>query len=127
MTSILDELAEAFPDDVPGLAESTNHLLPLKLNAQIGLYFPGKDDRGDTRIGVEDTPEMPIVRAERMRLRRTLATNIPIQWGKRVSRIVHDDNGVEAFFEDGTSAKGDILVGADGINSSGKIEMKEIM
>lgn len=62
---------------------------------------------------------MPIVRAERLRLRRTLATNLPIKWGKRVSRIVHDDNGVEAFFEDGTSAKGDILVGADGINSSG--------
>lgn len=64
---------------------------------------------------------MPIVRAERMRLRRTLATNLPIKWGKRVSRIVHDDHGVEAFFEDGTSAKGDILVGADGINSSGMI------
>lgn len=68
---------------------------------------------------LQDTPEMPIVRAERLRLRKTLATNLSIQWGKRVNRIVHDEKGVEAFFEDGTSANGDVLVGADGINSSG--------
>ncbi len=62
---------------------------------------------------------MPFVRAERHRLRNWLATNIPIQWGKRVKRIEHDDEGASVYFEDGTSAKGDILVGADGINSIG--------
>lgn len=65
---------------------------------------------------------MPIIRAERSRLRKILATNIPVQWSKRVSRIEYDDKGVEAFFEDGTSAKGDVLIGADGINSSGEIK-----
>lgn len=35
-------------------------------------------------------------------------------------RIEHDDEGVSVYFEDGTSAKGDILVGADGIKSIGK-------
>jgi 2-polyprenyl-6-methoxyphenol hydroxylase-like FAD-dependent oxidoreductase len=47
-------------------------------------------------------------------------TNIPVQWGRRVRRIAHDDDGVSVYFEDGSSAKGDILVGADGINSVGK-------
>jgi len=36
-----------------------------------------------------------------------------------VSRIEEDDQSVSVFFEDGTSAKGDMLVGADGIKSIG--------
>jgi 2-polyprenyl-6-methoxyphenol hydroxylase-like FAD-dependent oxidoreductase len=69
---------------------------------------------------------MPIVRAERLRLRNWLATNIPVQWGKRVMRIEHSDEGVSMDFEDGTSAKGDILVGADGINSVGRSSTPDI-
>ncbi|KAF7502831.1 hypothetical protein GJ744_005010 [Endocarpon pusillum] len=111
--SIIDDLASSFPSDVPDLKESTNHLAPLTLPAQIGLYYPGREGR----LGVQDSPELPIVRAERLRLRNWLATNLPIQWGKRVMRIEHDDEGVSVDFEDGTTAKGDILVGADGINS----------
>lgn len=52
-----------------------------------------------------------------------MATNIPIQWGKRVQRIEHDDQGVAVYFEDGTSAKGDILVGADGVKSVGMLSI----
>ena len=63
---------------------------------------------------------MPIIRAERRRLRDWLATNIPVQWGRRVMRIEQDNDGVSVFFENGASAKGDILVGADGINSVGR-------
>lgn len=55
-----------------------------------------------------------------------MSTNIPIQWGKRVKRIEHDDQGVTAFFEDGTSAKGDILVGADGIKSAGRFSNRKL-
>ena len=69
----------------------------------------------------QDIPDAPIVRAERHRLRSWLATNLKIQWGKRVSRVQEDDEGVVVFFEDGTSAKGDFLVGADGIKSVGKL------
>lgn len=63
---------------------------------------------------------MPIIRAERHRLRNWLATDMPIQWGRRVARIEYDNDEVSVYFEDGTSAKGDILVGADGINSVGR-------
>ena len=48
-------------------------------------------------------------------------TKISIQWGKRVKRIEHDNDGVTVGFEDGGSARGDILVGADGINSVGEL------
>lgn len=48
-------------------------------------------------------------------------TNIKVQWGKHVMRIERNDEGITVHFKDGASAKGDILVGADGINSIGKL------
>ncbi|KAI3331460.1 FAD/NAD(P)-binding domain-containing protein [Xylariaceae sp. AK1471] len=113
MHSIVDDLVSAFPSDMPDLRDSTNHLKPLKLPAQLSMYVPGREDRW----GFQDSAKFPFIRAERRRLRNWLATNIPIQWGKRVSRIEHDDHGVSVYFEDGGSAQGDIMVGADGINS----------
>lgn len=66
---------------------------------------------------------MPIIRAERRRLRDWLATNIPIQWGRRVTRIEENNSEVSVHFTDGSSAKGDIVVGADGINSVGVLPL----
>ncbi|KAK4199543.1 hypothetical protein QBC40DRAFT_281845 [Triangularia verruculosa] len=111
--SIIGDLKASFPDDMPDMKEATDHLQPLDLPCQIGLYYPGRPGR----VGVQDTPENPIVRAERLRLRHWLLTNIDVKWNKRVRTVSYNDHGVEVFFEDGTSAKGDILVGADGINS----------
>jgi 2-polyprenyl-6-methoxyphenol hydroxylase-like FAD-dependent oxidoreductase len=51
-------------------------------------------------------------------------TNIAVQWGKRVKSIEQSDNGVTIHFEDGGSAKGNILIGADGINSVGRLVNK---
>jgi len=68
---------------------------------------------------VQDSPSFPFVRAERRRLRTWLATKIPIQWGKRVCRIEQGSNGVSVYFEDGSSAQGDVVIGADGIKSVG--------
>lgn len=79
------------------------------------------------RCLLQDCEETPIIRAERYRLRNHLTTNIPIQWGKRVQRIEHDDQGVAVYFEDGTSAKGDILVGADGVKSIGMLSIMRFL
>ncbi|KAK6070459.1 early conidial development-2 [Seiridium cupressi] len=111
--SIINRLVSSFPSDMPDLRESTNHLAPLTLPAQIVMYYPENKER----VGFQDSADTPLIRAERYRLRNWLSTDIPIQWGKRVKRIEHDDQGVTAYFEDGTVAKGDILVGADGIKS----------
>lgn len=71
----------------------------------------------------------PFVRADRKRLREWLAVGLEIEWGKRFLRwdrvpVSGEDNGgdagVVAHFEDGTSARGDVLVGADGGRSRGK-------
>lgn len=109
--SILDDLASSFSSDMPPLRESADHLLPLKLEPQICFYGHGK------KLAVQNSPEAPFLRLHRLRFRQWLATEISIQWGKRLRRVEEQEKRVTVHFEDGTSASGDILVGADGLNS----------
>lgn len=48
----------------------------------------------------------------------TVARGLRIEHGKRLVRAVDDGDGVTAYFDDGTSARADILIGADGIRST---------
>ncbi|MBR7887790.1 FAD-dependent urate hydroxylase HpxO [Marinomonas sp. A79] len=41
-----------------------------------------------------------------------------IQFGKRIERVEQTDNGVTAFFDDGTQASGDFMIAADGTHSA---------
>ena len=43
--------------------------------------------------------------------------NVPIHYEKRIKDITQGENSITAHFADGTTAEGDLLVGADGINS----------
>ncbi len=55
------------------------------------------------------------------RLYRALLDGLPPQayrLGKRLVRVAQDGDGVTAFFADGSSERGDLLVGADGIRSA---------
>jgi 2-polyprenyl-6-methoxyphenol hydroxylase-like FAD-dependent oxidoreductase len=55
------------------------------------------------------------------RLYRALLDGLPgeaYRLGKRLVRVAQDGNGVTALFADGTSERGDLLVGADGIRSA---------
>ncbi|KAI6080772.1 putative monooxygenase [Hypoxylon rubiginosum] len=109
--TMLEDLLSSMPSDLPPLKESVHHLSPLNLESQICLYINGK------RLVAESTPDAPIIRANRYRFRKWLSTQIPIQWGKRVAGVEEDEDEVRVHFEDGTTATGDILVGADGVNS----------
>lgn len=101
------------PKDI-GSIDQTNHLIPLHLPAQFVFYDINKPDM---RIGVNDDESGQIVRANRQRLRDWLQKFIPVQYNKRVVRI--DDSGKDIIlhFADGSSASGDILVGAEGTRS----------
>jgi 2-polyprenyl-6-methoxyphenol hydroxylase-like FAD-dependent oxidoreductase len=46
-----------------------------------------------------------------------LRQGIPIHYGHRLERLVEDEHGVIAQFQNGASVRGDALIGADGINS----------
>jgi 2-polyprenyl-6-methoxyphenol hydroxylase-like FAD-dependent oxidoreductase len=59
---------------------------------------------------------------KRSELLRVLAAavrdaNIPIIYDKRLVAAAHDETGVIAYFSDGTHARADFIVGADGVHS----------
>ena len=56
----------------------------------------------------------------RDRLRDVLLEDVPVQWNKRCVGFEETEDGVLAIFEDGSREFGNILVGADGINSPSK-------
>ncbi|CAG8702225.1 10275_t:CDS:2, partial [Racocetra fulgida] len=53
----------------------------------------------------------------RNRLRDVLLEGVDIQWDKKCVGYEESDDGVWALFDDGTKEFGDLLIGADGINS----------
>ena len=110
---MLPDIHKSFPKDLPPV-EVTNHLLPLTTKPELVFY------QGDKVRRVSNTEGRPFVRANRSRLRDWLATNIDIKFNKQVSKIEEEKDSVTVRFEDGTSATGDVLVGADGVHSFGK-------
>ncbi|UZJ53389.1 hypothetical protein CBS101457_002709 [Exobasidium rhododendri] len=64
-----------------------------------------------------------VCRVRREEFRDMLEKNIPISYGKRFSHYVEDEEGVTAFFIDGSQARGSILIGADGASSSVRYQL----
>ncbi|KAI0123535.1 putative monooxygenase [Xylariales sp. AK1849] len=108
---ILNDLMAYMPEDLSPIESSVSHLQPLKLPAQFIIHVAGN------RLGVTRDPDTFVLRASRVRLRRWLSSNIFINYGKRATKIEQTKEGVTVHFQDGTSATGDVLVGADGVNS----------
>jgi flavin-dependent dehydrogenase len=77
------------------------------------MYQEG-DDR---KYGGRDDGTGKFVRAKRDVLRNWLCSYVDVQYGKKAERIEEKDNGVMVHFADGTSASGDVVVGADGVHS----------
>jgi 2-polyprenyl-6-methoxyphenol hydroxylase-like FAD-dependent oxidoreductase len=75
--------------------------------------------RGDTGELVAAITFGPFYRLRRSKLRDLLSQGLDIQYGKRLDNITFAvDRSVTAHFDDGTTATGSILVGADGARSS---------
>ncbi|KAI3330873.1 putative monooxygenase [Ustulina deusta] len=111
---LLADLKASMPEDL-GSIDQTNHLIPLHhLPAQFVFYDINKPHM---RVGVSDDESGQIVRANRQRLRDWLRQFIPVQYNKRVVRIDEGGEKIVVHFADGSSASGDILVGAEGTRS----------
>lgn len=77
---------------------------------------------GETTLRGGESIYPNFIRANRASLRKWLSTGIDIQWGRKLVRCEvklegKEDEGIKAYFEDGTEVEGDILVGADGVSS----------
>lgn len=112
--SILNELRSAVPDSMPPL-EETSHLLPLDLPAELVHISP--DLHGCH--GVRASGDLDIIRASRRKLRDWLLTGIDVHFGKELTSIEQHNGKVTVHFQDESTDTGDMVVGADGINSVG--------
>jgi hypothetical protein len=59
-----------------------------------------------------------MIRVDRNRMRALCSEGLDIQYNKALTGLKYGEQGVTASFEDGTSALGDLLVGADGPQSA---------
>ncbi|OTB11661.1 hypothetical protein K445DRAFT_26381 [Daldinia sp. EC12] len=109
--TILDDLLEAIPDDMPNLRDCAHHLNPLNLETQVVFYFH------NDRLGTENSPSTPTLRLNRLLLRQWLSTGVNVQYGRVASKIERVGDKMGVSFTNGTTAIGDILIGADGANS----------
>ncbi|KOS41132.1 hypothetical protein ACN38_g8003 [Penicillium nordicum] len=74
----------------------------------------------DTHSNVSD-PRHNTTRFHRGHVHSALLEHVPkesIHLSKKIARAEADEAGVSLYFEDGTSAHGEILIGADGLRSS---------
>ena len=118
---ILPDLLPSMPHDLPpfeNLSVSRHANLPTEhayINGITGEKLGGKvwqDSEGNNTA----------VRANRIAFRKWLAMNLDIVWNKVFSHYEEGDGYVTAYFKDGTSYVGDVLVGADGMNSKGTFD-----
>jgi 2-polyprenyl-6-methoxyphenol hydroxylase-like FAD-dependent oxidoreductase len=71
--------------------------------------------------GDGDDGDGSFIRANRTKLREWLWTRLDVKLNKIFVRYDVDVRGVTAFFADGSTARGDIIVGADGLRSKGML------
>lgn len=62
-------------------------------------------------------PTAERIRVSRRRLRNLMLTGIDVQWNKGLKDLTSNENGATAFFKDGTSATGSMIVAGDGAHS----------
>ncbi|KAF1951807.1 FAD/NAD(P)-binding domain-containing protein [Byssothecium circinans] len=76
--------------------------------------------KGDTGVPVLSIPASHFYRLRRGKLRNLLSQNLNVQYNKRLTNFTPSPDGktITAHFEDGTSATGNLLVGADGARST---------
>jgi salicylate hydroxylase len=134
----LFEQAKAFSQVGAGLQVSGNAtkiLRTLGLGealAKVAYYPQGRDyrawDSGDrlyyTPLGAraEERFGAPYYTAHRADLLDVLLSGLGTQ-GFRIERFEQDDNGVTLHLADGSTATGDVLIGADGIHSTVRGQM----
>ena len=138
----LFEQAAAFGQVGAGIQVASNGarlLLKLGLGAalkKVATYPQGRDYRGwDTGERLYYTPlgqkaeahfGSPYYAAHRAELLDVLLSGLDrgaVRLSARVARADQDDRGVTLTLADGTTARGDILVGADGIHSTVRAQL----
>ncbi|OJJ48316.1 hypothetical protein ASPZODRAFT_158060 [Penicilliopsis zonata CBS 506.65] len=89
---------------------------------QVDLHKPADTDylpsfNGETGERILAFPAPYSLRLKRRAFLELIATGVDVQWGKRLASIDTDGSIVSVTFEDGSSASGRLLIGAEGAHS----------
>jgi 2-polyprenyl-6-methoxyphenol hydroxylase-like FAD-dependent oxidoreductase len=115
-SSVASNLPKAIPD--PILDEEFHGISITDHMGKILVNPPSKQVKDIFELA-KVSDEYSIIISYRDRLRDVLLEGVPVQWNKRCVGFEETNDGVWVMFEDGTREFGNILVGADGINSPG--------
>ncbi|KAK7942446.1 FAD-dependent monooxygenase cctM [Apiospora aurea] len=110
--SMVGDMKESVADDMPPF-NTVDHLDSVDIPCEFAYYNPDST----TKMGYRDDGSRTYMWANRSTLRNWLSTHIDIQYDKHAIRIEESDKNVTVNFKDGSSATGDILVGAEGVHS----------
>src|SRR5690606_30661620 len=101
----LDDLLAAEGSAVPRMIMQTAHGKPLG------------EVRNGAREGLTESVLIRRAALHRILLDAALSEQIPVHFGARLKHIRQDAAQVEAVFENGLNACGDLLIGCDGVHS----------
>lgn len=121
-TRCLEPLQRLLPDDLDDLATSSPNFALKREDTFTIVDGPSHKVLGTTASKAM-TSKAAGVFANRNKFRKILLKNLDIQYGKQLVSFQEDAEGVTVFFKDGTSARGDVLVGADGSNSTVRTQL----
>ncbi|KAK8084489.1 monooxygenase [Apiospora hydei] len=110
--SMVEDMKESVANDMPPF-NTVDHLDSVDIPCEFAYYNPDST----AKMGYRDDGSRTYMWANRSTLRNWLSTHIDIQYDKHAIRIEESDKNVTVHFKDGSSATGDILVGAEGVHS----------
>ncbi|OAP56446.1 hypothetical protein AYL99_09625 [Fonsecaea erecta] len=120
----LDELERLLPSDIPGFATLSPNYALKKLDA-----FTVMDGITHQVVGVTGSKSLEdqgrMFFCPREKIRNMLMPHTNLQAGKHVTGYREDADGVTLLFKDGTSARGTLLVAADGARSPVRRQLLE--
>lgn len=111
-------LQECLPENLYELYMQTSRTTPRR-EVFVQLDHEGNELGARPHIGPPNDPVRPHTAVNRRTLRQIMAVGLEdvIRFGRTVTGFQQDGDRVRVHLDDGSSATGDVLVAADGINS----------
>lgn len=119
----INATAEVLTPELYNVFKATSHWTEpyttiLKTDLSVIRRLRTQDDYGD-KVWPDSVGSSAHANVDRGTLRQILLAGLEdtVRYGKTLTHYKSDNDGVVAYFADGTSVAGDLLVGADGIRS----------
>lgn len=113
-----EALRECLPENLYELYLQTSRNTPRR-ELSVMIDTQANEIWSRPHIGPPNDSDRPHTAVNRRTLRQILATGLDdeLHFGRTAVGFEADDEGVTLFLDDGSSVRGDVLVGADGIHS----------